>query len=215
MAKRGRHGRHPKGGRVTPKGTRPIGYRDKNSSTPEWDDEPDLLQNIRWKLRSGEPLDLLAEVSSLLTLVDPREYGFGRREGEPPYSRQQLVDMFIDVKRVETTALLAVIAELAGDDELQAQRIRRELAQRGDRLPEWLSRLGEAEVYQASEMVHVLGDGDDINVGVRLAGGHELTAVVYIDHNMGTLVKDAFVVPETIDLLQALMRSKGDNPDTL
>ncbi len=214
MAKRGRHGRHPKGGRVTPKGTRPIAYRERNSSVSEWDDEPDLLQNIRRNLRSGSPLDLLAEASALLTLVDPREYGFGRREGEPPYSRQQLVDSFIDVRRVETSALLAVIAELAGDD-LLAQRTRRELAQRGDRLPEWLSRLGDAEVHRAQEMVHVLRDGDNVHVGVRLAGGHELTAVVYIDHNMGTLVKDAFVVPETIDGLEALMRSKLDDPDTV
>jgi hypothetical protein len=107
------------------------------------------------------------------------------------------------------------MAELAGDDELQGQRIRRELARRAERLPEWLSRLGEAEVVRAQEMVHVLGDGDNVNVEVRLPGGHGLTAVVYIDHNMGTLVKDAFVVPETIDGLEALMRSKVDDPDTV
>jgi hypothetical protein len=122
--------------------------------------------------------------------------------------------MFLDVPRVETSAMLAVIAELAADD-LQAARIRRELARRADPLPEWLARLGEAEVYRAQEMVHGLGDGDNINVGVRLAGGHELTAVVYIDHNVGTLVKDAFVVAETIDGFEALMRSAADDPDTV
>ena len=106
------------------------------------------------------------------------------------------------------------IAELAGDDELLAARIRRELSERGDRLPEWLARLGEAEVYRAQEMVHVLGDGDNVHVGVRFAGGAELTAVVYIDHNMGTLVKDAFVVPESLAELEAFMRAKVDDPDT-
>ena len=115
---------------------------------------------------------------------------------------------------VETSAMLAVIAELAADDDVLAARIRRELAERGDRLPEWLARLGEAEVYAAQEMVHVLGDGDNIHVAVRFAGGAELTAVVYIDHNMGTLVKDAFVVPESISELEAFMRSKIDDPDT-
>jgi hypothetical protein len=171
------------------------------------------MRNVRRRLRSGDPLDLLAEVSSLLTLVDPREYGFGRREGEPPYSLRELVDMFLDVDRVETSALLAVIAELAGDDVLSA-RIRRELAERADRLPEWLARLGEAEVYAAQEMVHVLGDGDNVHVAVRFAGSAELTAVVYIDHNMGTLVKDAFIVPESMAELEAFMRAKVDDPDT-
>ena len=82
--------------------------------------EPDLIRNVGRKLRSGEPLDLLAEVSSLLTLVDPREYGFGRREGEPPWSLRELVDMFLDVDRIETSALLAVVAELTDDDVLAA-----------------------------------------------------------------------------------------------
>jgi Domain of unknown function (DUF6398) len=214
VSKRGRTGRHPKGGRVTPKGTRPHGYREPSWSAPQADDEPDLMRDVRRMLRSGEPLDLLAQVSSLLTVVDPREYGLGRREGEPPYALQQLVDMFLDVRRVETSALLAVIAELAADDDLQTARIRRELARRGDPLPEWLTRLGEADVYRAQEMVHVLGDGDNVHLAVRLAGGHELTAVVYIDHNMGTLVKDAFVVPETLDKLEAFMRAKVDDPDT-
>ena len=63
-------------------------------------------------------------------------------------------------------------------------------------------------------MIHVLGDGDNVNLGVRLAGGKELTAVVYIDHNMGTLVKDAFVVAESLAGLEALMRAKADDPDT-
>ena len=35
------------------------------------------------------------------------------------------------------------------------------------------------------EVVHVLGDGDNILVGTRLPGGDEITAVIYIDHNAG------------------------------
>ena len=171
------------------------------------------MRNIRRRLHSGEPLDLLAEVSSLLAVVDPRDYGFGRRDGEPPCSLRELVDMFLDVHRIETSTLLTVVAELA-DDELVAARIRRALAERRDRLPEWLARLGEAEVYRAQEMVHVLGDGDNVNVAVRFTGGAELTAVVYIDHNMGTLVKDAFVVPESLAELEAFMQAKVDEPDT-
>ena len=212
VTKRGRHSRHPKGGRVTPKGTRPVGTQGPQWSTQ--DREPDLVRTIGRKLRSGHPLDLLAEVSSLLALVDPRDYGFGRRDGAPAWSLHELVNMFLDVDQLETTAMLTVIAELAGDDDVLATRIRRGLADRSDRLPEWLARLGETEVYAAQEMVHVLGDGDNIHLAVRFAGGAELTAVVYIDHNVGTLAKDAFVVPQSMAELEALMRAIVDDPDT-
>ena len=173
------------------------------------------MRNIGRKLRSGHPLDLLAEVSSLLALVDPREYGFGRRDGAPAWSLHELVNMFLDVDRLETTAMLAVIAELADDDDVLATRIRRGLAERSDRLPDWLARLGETEVYAAQEMVHVLGDGDNVHLAVRFAGGAELTAVVYIDHNVGTLAKDAFVVPQSMAELEAFMRTIVDDPDTV
>ena len=39
----------------------------------------------------------------------------------------------------------------------------------------------------------MLGDGDSLLLGARLPG-YELTAVIYIDHNLGTIVKDAFTV---------------------
>jgi hypothetical protein len=41
-----------------------------------------------------------------------------------------------------------------------------------------------------------------------------LTVVVYIDHNLGTVVKDAFVVPEPIEDLAEFMRAKAGDPDT-
>ena len=59
---------------------------------------------------------------------------------------------------------------------------------------------------------HVLGDGDNVLLGVRLAG-HELTAVVYIDHNVGTVVKDAFPVPGSVTDVVARMREAADDPD--
>jgi hypothetical protein len=211
MAKQRRHGSHSKGRPATPKGTPPVGVPAGAWSIRER--EPDLMRDVAHALRSGDPLALLVQVSSLLTLVDPREYGFGRRAGEPPWSPREMADMFIDVDRVETSALLAVIGELAGDEVLAA-RIRRELARRADRRPEWLDRLREAEVYAAREMVHVLGDGDSVHIAVRLAGGAEFAAVVYIDHNLGALVKDAFVVSQPMAELEVFMRDQLGDPDT-
>jgi hypothetical protein len=63
-------------------------------------------------------------------------------------------------------------------------------------------------------MRHVLGDGENIVVGVRLPGDHELCAAVYVDHNLGTLVKDAYVVPGRLAELAEMMRTATDDPDT-
>ena len=108
--------------------------------------------------------------------------------------------------------MLAVMAELL-DDELTRARLRHEVSQRGHQLPRWLARLPEVDVYQTTEMVHVLGDGDDLLLGVRLADGRELTAVVYVDHNVGTIVKDAFFADRSIDELIRLGHEKAE-PDT-
>jgi hypothetical protein len=173
-----------------------------------------LLADVRQRLASGGPVDLLAYVSSLLAAVDPR--------GESPFERERadgperatlptLLESFAEVVLPETTALLATLAEL-GPDELTRARARRALAARPHQLPDWLARLGETSVYWAVESTHVLGDGDSVLLGARLPG-HELTAVIYIDHNLGTVVKDAFPAPSPISEVVARMREAADDPD--
>ncbi len=83
-----------------------------------------------------------------------------------------------------------------GTDEVIAARIGRELARRRHPMPDWLTGLDQARVEpDVWFMTHVLGDGDDYLIGVTLPSGHALSALVYVDHNLGTVVKDAFVVP--------------------
>src|SRR5437763_7175512 len=164
MSKRGRHRR---GGRVTPKGTRPLQVQHGPSSRRA-EGEPGLMADVRRRLAAEHPLSLLAEVSGLLAVVDPREENPFDREPRTGPSRDALVQSFLDVERLETSAMLAVVAEMAGDDVLRA-RCRRELTARGHGLPIWLARLDEVEAYRAVEMVHVLGDGDNVMIGVRFA----------------------------------------------
>ena len=174
----------------------------------------DLLADVRQRLASGEPLNLLAYVSNLLAAVDPR--------GESPFERERpdgperatlptLLESFAEMVLPETTALLATLAEL-GPDELTRARARRAQAARPHQLPGWLARLGETSVYRAVESTHVLGDGDSVLLGARLPG-HELTAVIYIDHNLGTVVKDAFPAQSPISEVVARMREAADDPD--
>jgi hypothetical protein len=118
----------------------------------------------------------------------------------------------IGVRNWETTVLLAVIAELLVDDPAAQLRCRREVAERGEHLPGWISALPRVEVYRAVRRTHVLGDVDELVIGMRLDGGHELTVAVRIDHNLLSGVADAGVVPELID--EALARVAESSTDT-
>ena len=208
--------RHRRGGRVTPRGTRPGSYRlGLPGGWQEPQAEPDLLDEVRSQLATGEPLDLLAQASGLIVVCDERNVDpFARARGAGPDlpSLEVLTGTFAEVDRVETTALLACLAELADEERIRAQA-RRALADRHHPLPPWLDRLGEATVIDTAEMTHVLGDGENVMVGLELAGGQQLTAVMYIDHNLGTVAKDGFVVDGPVAGLVQHMRSAATDPD--
>ncbi|MGH3752469.1 MAG: DUF6398 domain-containing protein [Pseudonocardiaceae bacterium] len=171
------------------------------------------MRDVAAALAEDHPLALLGLVSTLLAALDPgRRSPFEPEPGTP--SREKLVQAFLGVDLPETSALLAAIAGLSGDEILR-QRVHRELTTRAHALPRWLADLHRAAAAPRTvEVVHVLGDGDNIVIGVRLPGGPEFTVVVYIDHNMGTLVKDAFVVPEPVGGLVERMLTVAGDPDT-
>lgn len=180
--------------------------------------EPDLLTDVGRMLGQSQPAELLHFASSLLAVADPRaDDPFARAHGAPAkdVTVADLVGSFIDIRVRETTALLTVLAQMV-DDDLTVRRIRKELARRDDRLPAWLTRLAPITVDRAVLMGHVLGDGDNIMVAARTDAGHHLTVIVYIDHNLGTVAKDGFVVHEPIDRALASFRSAaGQDPDVV
>lgn len=171
-----------------------------------------MFQSLRSALRSDEPLDLLAIVSGFLEVTDPRS----RDPFVPDEQRaslEVLVESLIGTPYAETTAALTAIKALVVD-ELLAARIGRELEARRNPLPDWLIGLGQARLDpDIWFMTHVLGDGDDYLIGVTLPSGHAISALVYVDHNLGTVVKDAFVVPEPVEDLAIKMGTLIEDPD--
>ena len=189
--------------------------RRKRGPQVRHDAEPDLISDIGLALAADHPIELLAQVSALLAAVDPRSHNPLEREPKPDVpTLELLLPSFFHVVMVETSALLAAIAGLSTDRVLR-QRVRHELADRGHLLPHWLAELADSTLAErVVKVVHVLGDSDNILLGVRLPGGCELTAVAYIDHNAGGVVKDGFVVPMPIDELVEQMLAVADDPDT-
>lgn len=175
--------------------------------------KPDLMESVSAALVLDLPLPLLELTSALLAAVDPRR-NRGLRHAEPSGPTQQdLITSFLGVELPQTSALLLVVAALLPDD-VERRRLRRAVLARNHPLPQWLLSLDDTRPTTAARMSHVLGDGDNVMVGVRMSDGSEVSVVVYIDHNFGTLVKDAFVIPAPIEEAVDLFRQAADDPDT-
>jgi hypothetical protein len=186
---------------------------DGANPSPEPSEEAPLLDGVRQALDTGHPLDLLGMASLLIEATKPDPLAFlkpGQLHEQVELDR--LIDSFIGVRVRETTALLAVFAELLDDDGLR-RRCRDEAAARGDELPRWLTSLIDVEVYRAVRMTHVLRDSDEVLVGARLVSGDELTCVAFLDHDTMSAVKDAFFVPGPIDGVVSVAAQNNTDPD--
>jgi hypothetical protein len=178
------------------------------------DTDPELIHTLRSALRSGHPIDFLDAISGFMEVADAgRRNAFAHEADRELPTLTMLVDSLIGISYAETTAALHAIHALT-DDAILARRIGVELAQRRQPMPEWLTHLDRAKVEpEVWFMTHILGDGDDYFVGVELADGQHLTALVYVDHNLCTVVKDSFTIPSSLDDVIPTARASMDDPD--
>lgn len=180
---------------------------------PETPEETPLIDEVRQAL-AGHPLELLGMVSMLIeaTKPDPLAWLPSRPKRET-VDLARLLDSFVGVEVRETTILLAVLGELLDDSDAQL-RCRQEVAARQDVIPPWIAALAHVDVYRAVRKTHVLGDGDEILIGAKLATGDELTCAAYIDHALYSVVKDAFVVADSLDTVVRVAGEHNTDPDT-
>lgn len=154
----------------------------------------ELITGLRTALRSHDVTEFLVIAAALGDAV--RDV-----DAEPaPEGWASFVDSMIEVDLAETTALLHVLAATTPDD-LERRRIRQVLATRRQPTPSTVTGLAEATVDAAWFMGDELGDGDNVILGITWPTGERATAVVYIDHNMGTIVKDAFFIGEPVEAI--------------
>lgn len=159
-------------------------------------------------MRSDTPLDLLGIVSTLIIVSEARAAG-PNGEALPANTLRELVDSFVEIDLAETTAVLTAIRALTTDELLRAS-LQPVLAARRQPMPAWLTSLDHLEIGGVRQLTDVLGDGDDYLIEARLPSGDRFTALVYVDHNIGTVVKDAFVAPTSLDELSELVRSHNE-----
>lgn len=174
--------------------------------------EPELLSQVRSMLASDHPIDLLVGSSQFLEVMAPRPTDWPQRDTPRHPAMEELVTSLLEVNRRETTGLLYGLLPMIPSVSLAAE-IHAELERRHGQLPDWVREIDRFEVTATAEMTHILGDGENVMAEVRWPSGRALTIVVYIDHNLGTVVKDAFPVPDTIDRLEELSQPEA-GPDS-
>lgn len=171
------------------------------------------LASLTAGLWSDEPLEFLAPVSGMVALLDPRTAGPDDLPEPSRPSIHEVVDGLLGFRTAETSAVLTAIQALVPDQLLDA-RIARELAGRGDRLPDWVTGLSEARVEPDQWVLSdALGDCDVYVLGVTLPAGHPLTAVVYVDNNLGSRVEDAVVIPAPVAQAVEELTAELESPD--
>ncbi len=157
-----------------------------------------LIQSLKRALYGDHPLDLLALVSSILAATEPK-VTLGPPE-PPAIDAAALIETFIGTDVAPTTAALHVIAAFLDDEALEAA-IREELVGRTQPMPTWVRDLPRTTIARVWESREELRDGEDYFLDIRLPDGYEMTGIVYVDNNLGEVVKDGFVVPVPIDVV--------------
>lgn len=173
------------------------------------DTEPPVLDEVRALLEEPDPWPLVLVAASLLASL---EEGTADPFRAPDADVPAFVGTLLEARSPASSALLAVLAALAGD-EVTTRRIRRELGRRDHPLPPWIAGLRGLEVVRAVELTHPLGSVDTLGLGLDTATGDEATLVATVDHDVGTLVTDAFLLPGPHDeVVERFARAAGEDP---
>lgn len=162
-----------------------------------------LSDIIRKALARRHPGNLLCLASMVIDVATPETLPSRTAAHVDSGRLDQLLTSLIGLRNRETTALLAVIAELLVDDPALQLRCRDALSRRDEHLPRWINELSRVDVYRAVRRTHVLGDVDELVIGARLGDEHELCVGVLIDHNAFSSIADAVVLRDPIDAVVA------------
>lgn len=172
--------------------------------------DPPLDDLIRRTLR-GHPLRLLQVASLVIEVAEPDTLPWVTSRASDTSHWDAILPGLIGIRTRETTALLAVIAQLVVDDPATQLRCRQEVAERKDHLPRWIAGLPRADAYRAVRRTNAFGDVDEIVIGMRLDDGRELTIGAWIDHNKWSSISDAGAVPEPIAATLARLAAESSS----
>jgi hypothetical protein len=169
-----------------------------------------LVGDARARLREASPFSLLAMASGLIEATTPRpvdSWGGGAKTERPDGAAT--FDSFALSGSPPMEALALAVATLHSDGALAARLTSMVDPSAVHGGPHWLAKMGTIEIAGTQVYGDVLGDGENVVISWEWPDGQAATMVVYVDHNVGTIVKDAFAVPETAAALVAALARHG------
>jgi hypothetical protein len=193
-----------RGGRTTPKGTRPAEQHQRREH-----EVPPVVRKAQALLREPSPFSLLALASSLIEASTPRPVdSWGGGKTQRPDARATF-ESFALSGFPAMDALVLAIATLHADEALAADLTSMVGVNAALGGPSWLPMMGAIEITETQLLGDALGDGENVMISWTWPDGGSATMVVYVDHNVGTIVKDAFAVPERAAVLNATLARHG------
>lgn len=167
----------------------------KRGTTVPGDALQPLIVELRRRMRDSDPWSLLAFLSTVVDVADVQPSSEDQAAGVAA-----LVESFIGVDLAETTAALTTLAVLVQDPQV-VDDIDQELAHRRQPMPLWLRGLRELRVSKAHLMSADDHLGANVVLGIEWSGGQGASFLVYVDHALGTVVRDAFPTPVPIEVV--------------
>lgn len=161
------------------------------------DGTPPIVRDAEDACRQRDPLALMLMASAYCDSLTDRPLDALLTEEKEDVDFEELAASFVTSGFPAMTALARAMAVLFEDRDV-AERVLAATPAVTVR-PLWVSTMHQIEVTNTLVQSDVLNDGVNVVVSFRWPAGGTASAVVYIDHNMGTVVKDAFVVPLSFD----------------
>lgn len=167
------------------------------------DEQDNLTREIAASLATGHPLDLMAQVSALVEVLDERQ-----AVGEPGPPRAEFLAALAGMDSLETTALLTVWQHLT-PLELERRTIGRALASRRHPLPEWLVRLDDVAVARVLVTRDGMGEAAQYLIEVVWPDGTPLTLAALVQADDEDALVDALVLDAPLEALADLVEEIG------
>lgn len=175
----------------------------------------DMLQHARELLAVRSPLDAELIVSEILGSWWGRSRGPG--DAEDLDVEEVIGEALVDhAGKAGTPAALALLTGMAylgtTRQAAKAERAALALMDRGVAHPGWAERVGmvaSAECYVSKD---AYGDQESVICTYTYGGEERHALVILIDHNLGGMVRDAWVTSQVDKLLDHCRREARDNP---
>jgi hypothetical protein len=201
-----------RGGRTTPKGTRPAHLRPVDRARPDASPVDDMIDmGGRELLDEDDPIAAETWASEILDVFERARWQARLDRMEVPPFEDALLERCRqrrDKRGMAVAAALAAVvpASLDGLARSVVADLRRAVAE----VPPWVATVGRVTPSRAWVASDVFGDQDSLVIGFRQQGEHgEHALVILVDHNLSGQAKDAFIGREFDDVV-ASWKSSAD-----